>query len=88
MNDVQLLTISASLVATLFGVLIGVLSWIGNKVYSKLEQLAESVQTIKDDLHGRITSLSELVNARINQLDVRMVKLETRFNDAHSVDKD
>lgn len=66
MTETQLLTIAASLVATLFGLLVAVLGWLGNKIYSKLEEMGETMHSIAGDLH-----------TRINNLDLRMTVVET-----------
>lgn len=70
MPDTLLLTVAASLVATLFGLLVALLAWLGNKIYNKLEEMARTMQTIASDLHERI-----------NDLDKRVTVVETRCND-------
>lgn len=75
MNDTLLLTIAASLVATLFGVLIAILGWMGNKVYVKLDEMARTMHTIAGDLHTRISGI-----------DIRLVRVETKV-DVLEVDK-
>ena len=61
MNDTILLTIASSLVATLFGLLVAVLAWIGNKIYTKLDDLNNTMLRVESDLHGRITDLDRRV---------------------------
>lgn len=72
MSETVLLTIAASLVATLFGLLVAVLSWLGNKIYTKLEEMASTMHAIAGDLHERI-----------NGLDRRVTVVETRCNSNH-----
>lgn len=67
MSDTQLLAISASLVATLFGVLVTVLGWLGNKFYVKLDEISKNIVDMAGELHDRI-----------NGLDRRVTKVETR----------
>ena len=67
MSDTQLLAISASLVATLFGVLVTVLGWLGNKFYAKLDEISKNIVDMAGELHDRI-----------NGLDRRVTKVETR----------
>ena len=67
MSDTQLLAISASLVATLFGVLVTVLGWLGNKFYAKLDEISKNLVDMAGELHDRI-----------NGLDRRVTKVETR----------
>lgn len=72
MNDTQVLTVAASLVATLFGMLIMILGWLGNKVYTKLDEMSKSLTAMASELHSRI-----------NGLDRRLVKVETHCGGAH-----
>ena len=65
MNDQILLTLAASLVATLFGLLVAILGWLGNKIYSKLDEVSETMHRIAGDLHEKL-----------NDLDRRVTKVE------------
>ena len=67
MNDAQLLTIACSLVATLFGILVAIIGWGGSRVISKLEDVANKLNTMAVELHGRI-----------NDIDVRVSVIETK----------
>lgn len=66
MNDTLLLTIAASLVATLFGVLVAIIGWLGNKFYAKLDEISKNLVQMAGELHERI-----------NGLDRRLVRVET-----------
>ena len=67
MRDTVLLTIAASLVATLFGLLVTIIGWLGNKFYSKLDEISRNLVTMAGELHERI-----------NGLDRRVTVVETR----------
>lgn len=67
MDATTLLTISASLVAALFGVLCAVIGWVGSRVVVKQDELMAKLDLVKDDLH-----------TRINHLGIRLVKVETK----------
>lgn len=69
MNDTFLLTISASLVATLFGVLVAIIGWLGNKFYAKLDEISKNLVHMAGELHERI-----------NGLDRRLVRVETTID--------
>jgi len=69
-SETQLLTIASSLVATLFGILIMVLGWLGNKTYSKLDEISRNLIVMASELHDRI-----------NGIDVRLTVVETRCID-------
>lgn len=67
MSETQMLTISGVLVATLFGLLTTVIGWGAQKVINKLDLL---YQKLEDETR----SISE----RINGIDRRVTRLETR----------
>ena len=67
MENATFIMILLSLVATLFGLLILILGWLGNKVYQKLSEIVKTTHTIESDLHGRIS-----------QLDRRVIVVETK----------
>jgi biopolymer transport protein ExbB/TolQ len=66
MSDTVLLSIAASLVATLFGLLVAIIGWLGNKFYSKLDEISKNLITMAGELH-----------TRINGIDRRLVRVET-----------
>lgn len=70
--DSMLLTLAAALVATLFGLLVTVLGWLGNKIYSKLEEMNTIMTKISTDLHGKISDL-----------DRRVTRVEIRYDFNH-----
>lgn len=72
MSETQLLTIASSLVATLFGLLVTVLGWLGSKIYTKLDEMSNTMHSIASDL-----------NERINDLDRRVTVVETRCDNNH-----
>ena len=63
MSETQLLTLSAQLVAVLFGTLIAVLAWMGNKLYNKLESISQFFDELRRDIH--------LIDARVTRLEER-----------------
>lgn len=66
MSETILLSITASLVATLFGVLVVIIGWLGNKFYNKLDEISRNLVTMAGELHERI-----------NGIDRRLVRVET-----------
>lgn len=70
MNDTTLLTLAVSLVATLFGLLVMILGWLGNKFYSKLDEISRNLVEMAGELHEKI-----------NGHDRRITVLETRIQD-------
>ena len=72
MTETVMLTIASSLVATLFGLLVLILGWLGSKLYSKLDEMAKALPQLAGDLH-----------TKINAIDMRLVKIETSCNINH-----
>lgn len=66
----DLLTIAATLVATLFGLLVAVVSFIGSRVISSLDIMNQKLDQVAQDLHTRITGL-----------DLRLTRVETKIED-------
>lgn len=67
MSETTLLTIACSLVATLFGLLVMVMGWLGNKTYGKLDEISNNLVKMAGELH-----------TRINGIDKRLVRVETQ----------
>lgn len=72
MTESAMLAISGALVATMFGLLVAVLGWIGNKIYTKLDEVAGTMHKIEGDLRGKI-----------GDLDRRVTVVETRCLNRH-----
>ena len=68
MTDAQLLTLSAQLVAALFGLLILILGWMGNKLSTKLDSM---------------TSIFDELKREIRKIDNRVTRLEERCRYEH-----
>lgn len=60
------------MVATLFGLLMAIIAWGGSRVISKLEAVADKLNAMALELHGRI-----------NGIDMRLSVLETHCEDRH-----
>lgn len=69
MSDSMFLTVAMSLVATLFGLLILIVGWLGNKTYSKLDEISRNLVLMAGELHEKI-----------NGHDRRITVLETRLD--------
>jgi len=74
MNEATILTLASSLVATLFGLLILIVGWLGNKFYNKLDEISKNLSAMAGELHNRI-----------NGLDRRLVKVETHCDNFHGM---
>lgn len=69
MTETMLLTLASSLVATLFGLLVLIVGWLGNKLYSKLDEMSKNLVAMAGELHGRI-----------NDIDRRLIVVETHHD--------
>jgi len=66
MTDQVFTALMLSLVGTFFGLLVAVLGWIGNKIYSKL-----------DEMNSSLTRLDRDLTLRMHDIDKRVARLET-----------
>ena len=73
MSQETLFSLSLSLVGALFGVLTLIVGWIGSNVIKRLDILAEKLTAVAGELHDRI-----------NNLDTRLVRVETRIDQNQS----
>lgn len=69
MNEDILFSLALSLVGALFGILTIVVGWIGSNVIKRLDILAEKLTAVAGELHDRI-----------NNLDTRLVRVETQID--------
>lgn len=63
----QVLTVAGALIGAMFGLLIMMVGWVGNKLYTKLDEVGGLIRAVERDVHGRIT-----------ELDRRVAKVEVR----------
>lgn len=64
------------LLPLLFGLLVALLGWIGNKVYQKLDEISKNLVAMAGELHGRI-----------NRLDRRVTRVETHCADRRQANR-
>ena len=70
MSETLILAIASSLVATLFGLLVLIVGWLGNKLYNKLDEMSKNLTLMAGELHDRI-----------NTIDRRLLIVETHHTD-------
>lgn len=70
MNETQLLTAAAALVATMFGLLATVIGWQGSRAINTLDAMRDKLNEVASELH-----------ARINGIDSRLTRVETKMED-------
>ena len=69
MTETTMLVVASSLVATLFGLLVAIIGWLGNKFYATLDEISKNLITMAGELHERI-----------NGIDRRLVRVETTID--------
>lgn len=72
MSETQLLAIAASLVAAMFGLLCGLIAWIGGRAINAIDGMRDKLNEVAGELHNRI-----------NGLDRRVTVVETKCNTNH-----
>lgn len=65
-------TIGIALIGAMFGLLILILGWMGNKVYNKIDEIGRSVHNIETDLHGKISALDRRVTTVETRVDMAL----------------
>lgn len=73
MNETAMLTIAASLVAAMFGLLAAIIGWIGSRAINSIDQMREKLNEVAGELHNRI-----------NGLDRRVTVVETKCDTNHN----
>jgi len=73
MTQETLFSLSLSLVGALFGVLTLIVGWIGSNVIKRLDILSDKLSEVAGELHNRV-----------NNLDTRLVRVETRMDQDRS----
>ena len=75
MNEAQLL----SVIGALFAIVVGGLSWIGNRIFGKLDKLSDQMTENRELIGNRLDD----VHDRINDLDKRVTAVEVLCNYEH-----
>lgn len=70
MTDTLVFTIVSSLLGVLFGVLLLLLAWIGNRVHTRLDEISKSLGAIERDLRNDLISLDRRVTRTESHLSI------------------
>lgn len=74
MSETQMLTMAATLVAAMFGLLATVLGWIGSRAIAALDAMRDKLDEVASELHNRI-----------NAIDRRVTVVETYQQTCHNI---
>lgn len=61
MSENFIITIATSLVAVFFGLLVAVLGWIGNKIYTSLENVNRGLRDMEKELMLKLTDMDRRI---------------------------
>lgn len=61
MTETQMLTMAATLVAAMFGILSAVLGWVGSRAIATLDAMRNKLDEVASELHQRINSIDRRV---------------------------
>ena len=67
MTDLQLIGAGSALIGLLFGVLVAMLGWLGSRIIVRLDLMVDRLNQVSGELH-----------IRINGLDTRLTRVETK----------
>ena len=83
MNEAQLI----NLIGSISGVLLALLAWIGVRIFAKLDSLSKQMSEIHEGLQKQIADGDNILHNRINEIDRRVTRVETRFHIEHEAGK-
>jgi uncharacterized protein YoxC len=66
MSENFIISIATSLVAIFFGMLVAILGWLGNKIYSSLENVNRSIREMEKE-----------IMVRLGDMDRRITRIES-----------
>ena len=72
-----------SVVNGLWVILMGVLGWIGVRIFNKLDKLSEQMAAVSDGLQKQISDGDNILHGRITELGERVTRVETRCQIEH-----
>lgn len=79
MSDPQYIGI----IGAIWMLLSGIIGWIGIRIFSKLDHLSEQMTDIHAGLQKQLTEGDNILHGRINEMDRRVTRVETRCSIEH-----
>jgi len=76
-----------NLIGSISGVLLSVLAWVGVRIFAKLDSLSKQMSEIHEGLQKQITEGDNILHSRINDIDRRVTRVETRCSMEHEAGK-
>ena len=72
------------IISAIFFILVALVSWIGARIFSKLDSLSEQMTSISAGLQKQITDGDNILHHRVNEIDRRVTRVETRCGMEHN----
>ena len=88
MNETQMLTLAAALVATMFGLLCAIIGWVGSRALTAIDDIRQQLGRMAQEIHEKIVATKDELHNRVTQIAERVARLEAGCHVHHSQDKD
>jgi len=72
LTDTIVFTIVSSLLGVLFGVLLLLLAWIGNRVHTRLDEISKSLGAIERDLRSDLIMLDRRISRVESHIEIKV----------------
>lgn len=72
-----------SIIGSMLMILVGIVGWIGTRIFNKLDGLADQQAKNHDAIQKQITDGDNILHNRITEIDRRVTRVETRCNMEH-----
>ena len=75
------------IIGSFWMILTGILGWIGIRIFNKLDSLSTQMTDINTGLQRQLTDGDNILHGRINEIDRRVTRVETRCHIEHEAGK-
>ena len=71
------------IISAIFFILVGLVGWIGARIFAKLDGLSDQMTTLSLGLQKQITDGDNILHHRVNEIDRRVTRVETKCHIEH-----
>lgn len=72
-----------SIIAAIFFILVGMVGWVGTRIFWKLDNLSEQMTALSSGLQKQIVDGDSILHHRVNEVDRRLTRVETKCSIEH-----
>ena len=72
-----------SIISAIFFILVGMLGWVGTRIFGKLDNLSEQMAALHSGLQKQIVDGDSILHHRVNEVDRRLTRVETKCSIEH-----